>query len=160
MEHSNLLREGDEKHQARRTCERSRNSRSLGSPGQPAMASFSHSSSWRLRMCTTCRGAWARVTIDHFRRSNHRDIGHLRIYSQHSFRQTSVSRPCPVMVPSTAFDSGKRRERIAGLSSPGRHCHSTRSLAAIGCHSLGICTVILLSLLSFSAEMRVSPIYG
>ena len=37
-----------------------------------------------------------------------------------------------------------------GERSPGRHCHSTLSLAAIGCHCLGIYTVILRSLLSFS----------
>jgi hypothetical protein len=38
-------------------------------------------------------------------------------------------------------------------ASQGRHYHSTLSLAAIACHSLGIFTLILLSLLPFSAEM-------
>ena len=42
-------------------------------------------------------------------------------------------------------------------TSPGRHCHSTRSLAVVECHSLGIYTLILLSLLSFSVKMTVSP---
>ena len=46
----------------------------------------------------------------------------------------------------------------AGAASRGRHCHSTLSLNAIVCHSLGICTLILLSLLSFSAKMTVSPL--
>jgi hypothetical protein len=41
--------------------------------------------------------------------------------------------------------------------SPWRHCHSTRSLTAIDCHSLGIYTVVLLPLLPFSVEMKVSP---
>jgi hypothetical protein len=36
-------------------------------------------------------------------------------------------------------------------------CHSTLSLPAIGCHSLGIYTLFLLSLLSVSAEMTVPP---
>jgi hypothetical protein len=36
------------------------------------------------------------------------------------------------------------------VSSRGRRCHSTLSLTVIGCHSLGIYTVILLPLLSFS----------
>jgi hypothetical protein len=35
---------------------------------------------------------------------------------------------------------------------PGRYCHSTLSLAVIGCHSLGIYTAILRSLLSFSVR--------
>jgi hypothetical protein len=43
-----------------------------------------------------------------------------------------------------------------GELSPGRHCHSTLSLAAIDCHSLGNHTVILLALLSFSAKMTVA----
>ena len=45
----------------------------------------------------------------------------------------------------------------AGAASRGRHCHSTLSLNAIVCHSLGICTLILLSLLSFSVKMTASP---
>ena len=45
----------------------------------------------------------------------------------------------------------------AHQASPGGHCHSTPSLAAIGCHSLGVYTVILLSLLSFFAEVTVLP---
>ena len=46
---------------------------------------------------------------------------------------------------------------LPGLSSPGRHCHSTRSLAAVGCHFLAVHTVILLSLQSFFAKMTVLP---
>jgi hypothetical protein len=42
--------------------------------------------------------------------------------------------------------------------SPGRHCHSTLSLIVVGCHSLGIYTVVLLSLLSFSVKMTMSPL--
>ena len=45
-----------------------------------------------------------------------------------------------------------------GERSPGRHCHFTLSLAAVDCRSIGIYTVILLSLLSFFAEMTVSPV--
>jgi hypothetical protein len=45
-----------------------------------------------------------------------------------------------------------------GTSSPGRRCHSTlRSLAVIGCHSLGIRALTLLPLLSFSVTITVSP---
>jgi ABC-type multidrug transport system fused ATPase/permease subunit len=54
-----------------------------------------------------------------------------------------------------------RGEAIAtGRPSPGRHCHSTLTLAVIDCHSLGIYTVILLPLLSCSAKMTVSPFLG
>jgi hypothetical protein len=45
----------------------------------------------------------------------------------------------------------------AAPSSPGRHCHSTPSLAVIDVHSLGIYTTILLSLRSLSVKMTVSP---
>ena len=41
--------------------------------------------------------------------------------------------------------------------SPGRHCHSTLALAVFACHSLGVYTLILLPLLSFSVKMIVSP---
>jgi hypothetical protein len=51
--------------------------------------------------------------------------------------------------------SREMRSDSNGDSSPRRHCHSILSLAAIGCHSLEIYTVILLSLLSFSAKMTV-----
>ena len=44
-----------------------------------------------------------------------------------------------------------------GATNQGRHCHSTRSLAAIDCHSFGVYTVTLLVLLSFSVRMTVSP---
>jgi hypothetical protein len=37
---------------------------------------------------------------------------------------------------------------MTGTTSPGRHCHSTLPLAVIDDHSLGICILILLSLLS------------
>jgi hypothetical protein len=42
-------------------------------------------------------------------------------------------------------------------SRSGRCCHSTLPLTAIGCHCLGIHTLILLSLLSLSATMIVPP---
>jgi hypothetical protein len=38
------------------------------------------------------------------------------------------------------------------LASPGQHCHSTLSLAVIGCHSFGIYTIILPSFLSFHVK--------
>jgi hypothetical protein len=44
-----------------------------------------------------------------------------------------------------------------GEPSPGRHCPSTLSSAAIACHSLGIYTAILLPLRSCSVEMMVPP---
>ena len=46
-----------------------------------------------------------------------------------------------------------------GAAGPGRHCHSTLSLTGIGyyMHSLGIYTLILLSLLPFPFQMTVSP---
>jgi hypothetical protein len=43
------------------------------------------------------------------------------------------------------------------LPSPGWHCHSTLTLTVIDCHSFRIYTLILLSLLSFSVKMTVSP---
>jgi hypothetical protein len=43
-----------------------------------------------------------------------------------------------------------------GDASPGRHRHSTLSLTVIGYHSLGIYTVILLSMLSLSVGMAAS----
>ena len=43
------------------------------------------------------------------------------------------------------------------MSSRGQHCHSFLSLTLIYCRSLGIYTVILLSLLSLSVKMTVSP---
>jgi hypothetical protein len=42
-------------------------------------------------------------------------------------------------------------------SSPWQHCHSTRSLTAIGCHVLGIHILILLPLLPLSVKMAASP---
>jgi hypothetical protein len=39
------------------------------------------------------------------------------------------------------------------VHSPGQCCHSGLSLTVIGCHSLGIYTVILLSLLSSPVQM-------
>jgi hypothetical protein len=42
-------------------------------------------------------------------------------------------------------------------SPPRRHCHSTLSLAATDSHSLAIYMLILLSLLSYSVKMTVSP---
>jgi hypothetical protein len=42
--------------------------------------------------------------------------------------------------------------------SHGRHCHYTLSLANIDCYFLGIYTVFLLSLLSFSVKLTVSPL--
>jgi hypothetical protein len=48
--------------------------------------------------------------------------------------------------------------RPNGFSRPGRLCHSALHLAVIGCHLLGVCTVIFLPLLSFSATMTVSSV--
>jgi hypothetical protein len=42
---------------------------------------------------------------------------------------------------------------------PGRCCH-TPALTVIGCHCLGVYTVILLSLLSFLVRMTVPPVAG
>ena len=47
-------------------------------------------------------------------------------------------------------------EYYPGENSPERHGHFTLSLTVIGCHSVGICRVILRPLLSFSAKMAVS----
>ena len=53
---------------------------------------------------------------------------------------------------------GAVRARVS--PSPGRHCHSTLPLTAIGCHPKGIYTIILLSLLPPSAQMTVLPHAG
>ena len=45
----------------------------------------------------------------------------------------------------------------AGDYSPGRHCHSTLSLATIDCRSLLTHALILLVLLSLSVKMTVRP---
>ena len=45
----------------------------------------------------------------------------------------------------------------AWRSSPGRHCHSTRSLTAIGGHPVGIHTVVLPSSPSFPVKTTVPP---
>jgi hypothetical protein len=44
--------------------------------------------------------------------------------------------------------------------SPGRHYHSTLPLAVVDCHCVGIYTLILLPLLSFSVKMTVPPRAG
>ena len=44
-----------------------------------------------------------------------------------------------------------------GAIGPGRHCHSALPSAVVGCHSAGICTVILLPLLAFSVKMTAPP---
>jgi hypothetical protein len=49
------------------------------------------------------------------------------------------------------------RNRHATAASPGRHGHSTLALTVIDCHSLGIQTLILLSLLSFPVKLTVLP---
>jgi hypothetical protein len=41
--------------------------------------------------------------------------------------------------------------------SPWQYCHCTLPLTVIACHSLGIYTLALLSLLPFSVKMTVSP---
>jgi hypothetical protein len=46
---------------------------------------------------------------------------------------------------------------LQNTASPGRHCHSTSSLTAVDCHSLGIYILILLLLLSLAVKMTVSP---
>ena len=50
-----------------------------------------------------------------------------------------------------------RPDKIGGATSPGRHCHSTPSSTGIDCHSVGIHTVLLWSLLSCSAKVTVPP---
>jgi hypothetical protein len=75
----------------------------------------------------------------------------------------SPARPAALTQPRTLFigrRSGRRvlerlRAHAAFIASPGRHCHSTLSLTAIGCHSLVISTVLLLLMLSFSVKMTV-----
>jgi hypothetical protein len=52
--------------------------------------------------------------------------------------------------------TGARDNNFTG--SQGRRFHSTLSLAVIDCHSLGIYRLILLSLLSLSLKMTVSPL--
>ena len=44
-----------------------------------------------------------------------------------------------------------------GALSPGRHCHSTRPSAAIGCHPLGLHRIILRPLLTFAVRVKASP---
>ena len=44
------------------------------------------------------------------------------------------------------------------MTSPVRHCHSILSLAVIDCHSLGVYTLTLLSLLALTVKMTVSPV--
>jgi hypothetical protein len=56
-----------------------------------------------------------------------------------------------------AWDGDCAPALVGEMPSPGRHCHRTPSLTAIDCHCLGIYTVTLLSLLSLSIKMRVSP---
>ena len=48
------------------------------------------------------------------------------------------------------FDAGYRE--TTGETIRGRRCYATLSLTAIACHSLGICTVVFLSLLSFLSK--------
>jgi hypothetical protein len=58
-------------------------------------------------------------------------------------------------------DDQVRGEAIGADLAQGRHRHrATRTLplAVTGCHSLGICTVILLPLRSFSVRMAASPL--
>ena len=49
-------------------------------------------------------------------------------------------------------------EGATAADSPGRHSHSTPSSTVVDCPSLGVDTLILLPLLSFSVEMAVSPL--
>ena len=69
------------------------------------------------------------------------------------------------MMASATFSSATTSDRLsaatataAPLAYLGRHCHSKLPSAAIGGHSLGIYTVTLRPLLSFSAKMTVSPL--
>ena len=73
--------------------------------------------------------------------------------------------PCILTATLSNFESARKRFQFgASCSAPGvgppghgRHCHSTGSLAASDCHSLGTYILILLPLLSFSVKMTVSP---
>ena len=65
-----------------------------------------------------------------------------------------MGRPAAPQSPSGAATLHSVSE-LSGELSPGRHCYSTVSLAVIGCHCLGIYTVILLPLLLVSVEMTV-----
>ena len=51
-----------------------------------------------------------------------------------------------------------QREQEAGI--PGRHCHPTRSLTVIDCHSLGICTAVLLPFCHFLMKSQWRPRLG
>ena len=67
-----------------------------------------------------------------------------------------VKRPRSPGAASPRAEKGKARTakvQIGGKASRGRHCHSTLSLVVMDCRSLGIYTVILLSLLSLSVIM-------
>ena len=79
-----------------------------------------------------------------------RGIGHLTEW-QHGRRLRA-----PSCAPRSARVSGSRASASSGSArsrpSHGRVCHSTLSLTAIGCHSLGIYTVVLLPLLSFLSK--------
>ena len=83
----------------------------------------------------------------------------LKSYNVCTLRSVRSSRAggAPTFTP-TRYPSASRAP-LCQSPSTGRPCHSTRSLTAIGCHCLhvGIYTVILRSLLSFSVKMTVSP---
>ena len=73
-------------------------------------------------------------------------------------RECPPFRDQPVFVkPDENSFSWPFSNRRRSAPSKGRHCRSTLSLAVLDGHSLGIYTVILVSLLSFSAEMKVPP---
>ena len=57
--------------------------------------------------------------------------------------------PRPVLAAIRAKNASWLNIFGTGEASRGRHCHSTLSLTVVGCHSLGIHILVLLSLLSF-----------
>ena len=78
--------------------------------------------------------------------------------AMHPGAQASVASETGSATPSHRRSRRSRASSFCCSSpSPGRHCHSTLSVSVIGCHSLGIYTVVLLSSLPFSVRMTASP---
>ena len=68
-----------------------------------------------------------------------------------------LARPCVFYEPDFLPPARAAALYTELQASPGRHRHSTLPLAGIGCHCLGVYTVISRSLLSISVEMTVPP---
>ena len=98
------------------------------------------------------RSRWLAVT----RRAAGRRRLHLPTGGRAGSLWAGRSPPAPSRA-ARAATATSARAASRSAPSPGRHCHSTLSLAVIDRHSLGIYTVILLPLLPFSVKMTVSP---